>query len=201
MLTEKQRLDYVMSKWSHCPKCGSEQIQGDSIEIDGNIAWQRVGCLDCDAEWIDTYTLSDVQTLNRKWDGGMEPEMASASELRRSLSCLLEVFDQLYAEGEDWEDDERVQQARRILAKGFSSETDDQITGTEEPKPGRPGGEWMEVFLGLLSIVEDEYELDPEPDDIQSWKDLIDRANRLLRFKPEQTEKGRDDGEAEQQRD
>ena len=119
MLTDEQRLHYVVGKWSHCPKCGSEQIQGDSIEIDGNSTWQRVGCLDCDAEWVDTYTLSDVQTLNREWDGGMEPEMASAGELRQAFSRLLEVFDQLYAEGEDWEDDERVKQARGVLAKGF----------------------------------------------------------------------------------
>lgn len=136
MLTEEQRLGYVMGKWAHCPKCGSEQIQGDSIEIDGNSAWQKVGCLDCDAEWIDTYTLSDVQTLNRKWDGGMEPEMASAGELRQSLSRLLEFFDERYAEGEDWEDDERVQQARGILAKGFSAETGDH-TGSEPQEEGK----------------------------------------------------------------
>jgi len=84
-----------------------------------------VGCLDCDAEWVDTYTLSDVQTLNREWNGGMEPEMASASELRQSLSRLLEVFDQLYAEGDDWENDERVKRARGILAKGFSPDTEE----------------------------------------------------------------------------
>jgi len=126
MLTEKQRLDYVMGKWAHCPKCGCEQIQGDSIEIAGNIAWQTVGCLDCDAEWIDTYTLSDVQTLNRKWDGGMEPEMASAGELRQSLSDLLTIFDSLAAHGdESYESEEEVIAARAALAKGFDPDTEE----------------------------------------------------------------------------
>lgn len=87
------------------------------------------------------------------------------------------------------------------VAQGDTADCETSTVDAEEPDAGRPGGEWMEVFLGLLSIVEDEYEVDPEPGDIPSWKDLIDRANRLLRFKPEQTEKGRDDGEAEQQRD
>jgi len=82
-----------------------------------------------------------------------------------------------------------------------TAECETRTIDADEPEPGRPSGEWMEVFLGLLSIVEDEYESDPEPEDIPSWKRLIDRDNRLLRSEQEQTErKEKDDGDTEQKR-
>lgn len=87
------------------------------------------------------------------------------------------------------------------LYKWGTAECETRTIDADEPEQGRPSGEWLDVFLGLLSIVEDEYESDPEPDDIPSWKRLIDRAHRLLRSKQEQAEtKEKDNGEAEQKR-
>lgn len=41
----------------HCPYCGSEDIDGGSIEINLAGAWQSITCLSCDKEWTDIYKL------------------------------------------------------------------------------------------------------------------------------------------------
>lgn len=46
---------------SKCPKCKSDQIEGGSIEIEGNTAFQNVQCLDCDFDWNDLYTLTGME--------------------------------------------------------------------------------------------------------------------------------------------
>jgi len=45
----------------NCPYCGSEDIVGESIEIEGATSKQKVSCSDCYKEWNDIYTLSDVE--------------------------------------------------------------------------------------------------------------------------------------------
>ena len=49
--------EYLKNSGS-CPVCKGNQVEGDSVDIDGNEARQAVSCLDCDADWIDVYTLS-----------------------------------------------------------------------------------------------------------------------------------------------
>ncbi len=44
----------------HCPYCGSENIEGQSIDIDGDTAEQEVGCNDCNKSWYDKYRLTGV---------------------------------------------------------------------------------------------------------------------------------------------
>lgn len=122
MLTEEERLSYIMGHYAHCPVCGDDDLDGGFIEIDGDIAWQKVNCLKCDAKWIDTYSLSDVQT--RTDDGEeIEPDSANARELRDALDKLLTIFDSQAALGIDWEAESYVKLARATLAKGFPSET------------------------------------------------------------------------------
>lgn len=43
-----------------CPMCGSDQIEGESVDFygGGNIS-QDVRCLDCDRWWTDVYTLTE----------------------------------------------------------------------------------------------------------------------------------------------
>lgn len=43
-----------------CPQCDSDQIVGKVVEIEGKEAHQPCYCDDCNTEWTDTYTLSDV---------------------------------------------------------------------------------------------------------------------------------------------
>lgn len=49
--------EYVAKGGSLCPFCGSDNIEGYSVEIDGNTAWQDIGCNECDNEWRDVYKL------------------------------------------------------------------------------------------------------------------------------------------------
>jgi len=98
-----------------CPRCGGD-IEGSNFDADGALVWQRCSCLDpeCGESWIDTYSISSVQEY-----GSDDRHMATAAELRHSLSDLLDIFDAMYAEGEDWESDPRIILARQTLAKGF----------------------------------------------------------------------------------
>jgi transposase-like protein len=58
-MTEKQKEEYLKDS-SVCPFCKSSNIEGEAVEIDGNGANQRVGCVDCNKSWIDYYTLTEV---------------------------------------------------------------------------------------------------------------------------------------------
>jgi len=60
-LTEEQKKAYLEGGGGRCPACGSEDITGGSVEIEGGHAHQEVDCVDCDATWRDVYTLSGIQ--------------------------------------------------------------------------------------------------------------------------------------------
>ena len=49
--------EYVEAGGCKCPKCGSSDISGDSIEVDSGGAYQEVGCSECGHSWRDVYTL------------------------------------------------------------------------------------------------------------------------------------------------
>src|SRR3990167_2422848 len=49
---------YAAEGGVRCPSCGSDQLEGGSVEIDTGIAWQPVTCLGCEAEWNDLYVLT-----------------------------------------------------------------------------------------------------------------------------------------------
>lgn len=49
-----------------CPVCRSEAIAGGFVEIENGSAHQKVSCHDCDAEWVDTYTLTGYSELETK---------------------------------------------------------------------------------------------------------------------------------------
>jgi hypothetical protein len=46
-----------------CPRCGSGDINGGFIEVDGAGASQEVSCNDCNAKWIDLYKLVGYQKV------------------------------------------------------------------------------------------------------------------------------------------
>ena len=54
------RRKYIEGGGVACPFCGSENIEGGSVEIDCGFANQNVGCADCGAEWLDYYVLNGV---------------------------------------------------------------------------------------------------------------------------------------------
>lgn len=46
-----------------CPNCGSENIEGQGVEVDQGSCYQPCGCNDCDAEWNDVYQLLGYDDL------------------------------------------------------------------------------------------------------------------------------------------
>jgi predicted nucleic-acid-binding Zn-ribbon protein len=49
---------YLKHGGSKCIACGSKNIEGGSLEMDGASAWCVVDCNDCGASWKDVYKLS-----------------------------------------------------------------------------------------------------------------------------------------------
>ena len=43
------------TNWMTCPVCGSIQIEGGHVEIEGIEAYQEVSCLHCQATWREVY--------------------------------------------------------------------------------------------------------------------------------------------------
>lgn len=119
MLTERQRLDYIMGGIDTCPQCGGCDTSGSDWDYDGDIVWQNRTCMDCDCAHTITWSLSDVQTQPGA-NVALEPNSATARELRTALERLLTVFDELGAQGEmGWETRAEVRDARSALGKGF----------------------------------------------------------------------------------
>jgi hypothetical protein len=59
-LTDKQ---YLNSKGTKCPNCHSTDIDGQEVDIDGDVATQEIGCNECNASWIDTYVRTGYTNL------------------------------------------------------------------------------------------------------------------------------------------
>lgn len=54
--------DYLNSNGTECPYCNGNSLEGlGNVEIDSGIAWQLIGCNDCERTWHDTYTLTGVK--------------------------------------------------------------------------------------------------------------------------------------------
>lgn len=46
---------YFESEGTVCPFCGFDQTEGGSISIEGNNAFQDMGCLNCEKQWRDVW--------------------------------------------------------------------------------------------------------------------------------------------------
>ena len=54
---------YAKGKENTCPKCGSDQVEGRSIDVQGEQCFQPVMCLSCEAQWDDVYQLTGYTNL------------------------------------------------------------------------------------------------------------------------------------------
>lgn len=79
--------EYVLKGGGECPHCGSGDITGDSIEIDGVQAHQQVSCGECDAVWVDTYNLVSYETTEQPED----PNAPEVIEYSVCEDCLLSI--------------------------------------------------------------------------------------------------------------
>lgn len=48
---------YKDSDTACCPHCGSTDIEGHSVDINGHFANQDCSCNECEGEWADVYKL------------------------------------------------------------------------------------------------------------------------------------------------
>jgi formate dehydrogenase maturation protein FdhE len=63
MITPEQEKEYLEGGGGRCPFCGSPNIVGDHIEVDGSTAWQEVSCNACEKRWHDVYNLVGAQEI------------------------------------------------------------------------------------------------------------------------------------------
>ncbi|MDD2730822.1 MAG: hypothetical protein PHW33_01715 [Candidatus Portnoybacteria bacterium] len=59
-LTSEQVGDYIEGGGANCPWCESDQIEGGSIEVDGEIASQNMTCNACSQRWTDNFRRSSI---------------------------------------------------------------------------------------------------------------------------------------------
>lgn len=55
--------EYVACRGTKCPNCGSDQINGGSVDIEGGGCSQECWCSDCHARWWDAYQLMSYENL------------------------------------------------------------------------------------------------------------------------------------------
>jgi hypothetical protein len=54
---------YAYNGGDHCPVCGSEMIEGGSVDIIYGGAFQEVWCQDCPTSWQSVYNLIGYVSL------------------------------------------------------------------------------------------------------------------------------------------
>lgn len=57
MMTKLTREEYVKEGGAKCPACGSNQLEGSFNFIGGGSMYQRIVCVECQAQWEDEYKL------------------------------------------------------------------------------------------------------------------------------------------------
>jgi hypothetical protein len=63
-LSPEQKAAYVSGGGLKCPFCQSDNLEGGSLDVAGPVVRAEATCLDCDAEWIDVYTLSGIDEVS-----------------------------------------------------------------------------------------------------------------------------------------
>ena len=57
---------YIDNAGNICPNCESNNVEAESPEADGGIAWGKVECVDCSAVWVDHFRLVGYSRLELK---------------------------------------------------------------------------------------------------------------------------------------
>ncbi len=60
MAASQTAKQYVQDGGGFCPNCHSDQVEGNTIDFDGPHCTQSMRCLECHADWLDVYTLSNI---------------------------------------------------------------------------------------------------------------------------------------------
>ena len=60
ILTDEQRIAHVLGLGLKCPVCHDGDIEGSMFQADSGNVWQNMSCNECNIEWQDVYSLTDV---------------------------------------------------------------------------------------------------------------------------------------------
>lgn len=88
-MARKKRLtaeEYVAKGADACPFCGSESVEGDSIEVSVTEAYQECACGACEKEWRSVYHLAGYNDGNR--DRVLPKHAELAEQLRTARDGL-----------------------------------------------------------------------------------------------------------------
>ena len=59
LMTQKE---YLKNSGLKCPKCSSDDITSDHIDVDGMSGYASINCYSCDFSWKDIWTLTGYET-------------------------------------------------------------------------------------------------------------------------------------------
>jgi hypothetical protein len=59
-LTPEQKAAYLADS-GRCPYCGEEGVEGAEVECEGDKHYQNINCNACGRDWVDVYTLSEIE--------------------------------------------------------------------------------------------------------------------------------------------
>lgn len=59
-ITKAMESLYLKRQGLRCLYCGSEELSGGELTLDGPIGWANVQCINCEREWVDRYELTGV---------------------------------------------------------------------------------------------------------------------------------------------
>lgn len=63
-LTDEQYVKKAKKGGCCCPFCGSDNLDGEGVDVGKASATQEVTCQDCNASWYDEYQLTGYTVIN-----------------------------------------------------------------------------------------------------------------------------------------
>lgn len=84
-ITDEKIKSYIKGESGKCLNCGSSNIEGGSMDVDGDTAGQEIRCWKCDLVWYDLYTLTDVVSI--EYPEGEEPD----NKTKKCPDCAVAV--------------------------------------------------------------------------------------------------------------
>lgn len=62
-IEDERQSRYIMLGGVLCPICDSEMIEGGPADFNAGTCRQEIVCINCDATWTDTYTLTGYECM------------------------------------------------------------------------------------------------------------------------------------------
>jgi hypothetical protein len=56
--------EYAKGEENTCPRCGSDEVTGSEVDVEGERCFQHVYCNSCEAQWDDVYKLTGYTNLD-----------------------------------------------------------------------------------------------------------------------------------------